>query len=325
MASGENGDELGDPEFLAYRILERLKKQSDMQITRSKFLKLCCIADRYLAEQAVDIGFPRYWYRYGEIASENDLNPRVHKSSQAVGFPGRQYFPSDEIDSNGWGDQQELYLPADDLEDDDFEVDPERRREILEAVRWVVHRLGRENVRSIRRFQYERYAPVQFIRAYSDLRWQLENTEHTQARLSPDEPQKSSREMIEHLLDEMVMTYPEEKFDRMHSLFLRWDDTMRLLLEDEREYDELEGFLDSFIEALSKVELRFYFQKNIPEKRLNAWRDERDDVLEAYREELREVRDGLLLNREASSDFDAIAEPFNETVMSDIEDSIQDR
>ncbi|GGN08044.1 hypothetical protein [Halarchaeum nitratireducens] len=327
--SSEEDVSFGEPEFLAYRLLVRLKEQSKGQITRSKYLKLCCIADRYLEQNDVDIEFPRYWYKYGEIASESDIDGRVAWSTSAKGFPGRQYFPSDRFDAADWEDQyqfdEELYAPADDIETDDFDVDEETRRKIDEAIRWVVHRLGKKSVSEIRHYQYQRYAPLEFIRAYSDLRWQLENTEPVQGRLTMSATQQSSQELVEELLDEMVMAYPEEKFNDMYSLFLRWEDTVRLLLENQTNYEEVEEFFDSFIEALSKVELRFAYREDIPDERLSGWEEEREEVKTEFREELREVRDGHLFDRGTSGTFEALSEPFSKTVMDDIEESLEDQ
>ena len=52
---------LGRAEFLCYRLLVRLEDSRSGAISRSKFNKLSCIADRYLqSELDHDIGFPRY-------------------------------------------------------------------------------------------------------------------------------------------------------------------------------------------------------------------------------------------------------------------------
>lgn len=328
MSEKDGGEQFGEPEFLCYRLLVRLKEESDAQITRGKFLKLPCLADEYLQrEHNLDIGFPRYWYKYGEITSENDLNDDFYKSGQAVGFSARQYVPSDDIKNIGWEDQQrfgednDLYLPFDEIEEDDFNVDEDNRRLINDAVRWVTHKFGTSPVREIRRYQYQTHAPREFIRAYSELRWQLENIEPTQTGLPGQEKVRSRKDIIEDLLDEMVITYPDE-FTEMETLFLRWEDTARLLLNNGTDYNQLEKFFESFVESLSKVELRFHFNQNISEERLERWNEEAAQVREEFEVELDEERQGLLLEQpdNAVSEFDKVSEPFDEAVLADLEE-----
>lgn len=329
MPADDDDEKFGEPEFLAYRLLVRLKEESDAQITRGKFLKLSCLADEYLErEYNLDIGFPRYWYKYGEIASENDINTDIYKSGQAIGFSARQYRPSDEVNDMGWesqarlGDENgdELFYPSENVENDDFDVSEGSRSQINDAVRWVAHKFGKEPVREIRRHQYQSHAPREFIRAYSELRWQLENVEPTQTGLEGHSEIKSRKDIIEDLLDEMMITYPEE-FDQMETLFLRWEDTMRLLLEEDVEYDQIEKFFESFVETLSRVELRFHFNRNIPEARLENWKDEVETELEEFEVELDEQRQGLLLDQPEISvaKFEKISESYSATVMEDME------
>lgn len=328
MLGNNGGEPFGAPEFLGYRLLVRLKEDSDAQITRAKFLKLTCLADEYLQREFdVDIGFPRYWYKYGEIASEHDLNGTFYKSGQAYGFPARQYAPANDVKNVGWEDQlrigesEQLYLPLEEVEEDDFDVDEKTRMKVNEAVRWVTHKFGTSPVKEIRRHQYQSHSPLEFIRAYSELRWQLENIEPTQTALLNSGQSQSRKEIVENLLDEMVITYPKE-FGEMRTLFLRWEDTARLLLNDGADYNQLKQFLESFIEALSKVELRFYHNQNIPESRLENWKEETDDIVEDFEIELDEERQGLLLEQPSSAvaEFEKVTEPYDETVLDDLED-----
>lgn len=325
---------LGPPEFLAYRVLRRLKEQSDRQISRGKFLKLCCIADRYLKEKGVRIGFPRYWYKYGEIASENDFSSdHFYKSAQAVGYEGRRYRPNEEIESE-WEDQAQFTAetdrgvvePAQGIQNDDFDVDGQTRHQINESVRWVVHKFGEDDVGKIKRHQYKNYSPKEFIRTYSDLRWHLEETDlERQARLHDNQPKgQTGKEFVEMYLDSMVMEYPDV-FDDMYRLYLRWDDTTRLMLKHRSSFSEINAFLDSFIDTLSKAEIRFFTAENISGERFEDWQESAEERKEKFEMELQKKREELLLKEDKFESFESVSEPFEETVLDDLNDLRQTR
>jgi hypothetical protein len=128
----QNESEFGEPEFLGWVLLKLLKEQSDDQISRSKFLKLCCVADRRLVEaHGYEAGLPRYWYMYGELANEHEFSGRFYNAPRAIGWDGQQYIPRD-------------------LHAEEFEVSEEGLEKIPEAVRWTVREFGRENVEEIK-------------------------------------------------------------------------------------------------------------------------------------------------------------------------------
>jgi len=94
MPDEDSPEQFGPPEFLGWHLLVSLKNRSGDQISRSKFLKLCCIADRYLLEELDhDIGFPRYWYMYGELANQHEFSGRFYNAPSAIGYEGQQYLP----------------------------------------------------------------------------------------------------------------------------------------------------------------------------------------------------------------------------------------
>jgi hypothetical protein len=81
----DQAEQFGEPEYLGWSLLVHLKDQSNDQISRSKFLKLCCITDRYLLEKHdYDVGLPRYWYMYGELANQHEFSGRFFNASKAI-------------------------------------------------------------------------------------------------------------------------------------------------------------------------------------------------------------------------------------------------
>lgn len=301
----DEGEQFGEPEFLGWYILVRLKGQSKDQISRSKFLKLCCIADRFLIEElGYDIGLPRYWYMYGELANEHEFSGRFYNAPKAIGWDGQQY------------------LPKRTLTADDFDIKDEGVRRIASAVEWTIQNYGQKNVEEIQEDQYQNQAPNEFIRKYSEFRWLLQTIDlGAQQRLNRYTSEgESNEEYIRSILDEMVELYPtDEDYQRMQPLYLRWDDTVRMMLEGQPDYGEIEEFLDYFIEILSKTVLRFEYHRNISESRLDSWREDAQEDKSEFEDLLHARRRALLRRREQSSELDSISETYSATVRDDIQ------
>lgn len=294
--SDENG-ELGPQEYLGYKLIVKIKERSKRQISRSKFLKLNCIADRFLRDELdTDIELPRYWYKYGEILDEQSINSEFYHAPAARGYEGQQY------------------LPSRDYDEDEFNGSEETKERIDEAVEWTALRFAKRNADEIKNYQYQVQAPKEFIRAYSELRERLDisNLEN-QTVLGNFQPgEEGNKELVIDLLDEMLLTYPTEEYDSIYDLYLRWDDTARLLVRGDPDFEALNDFLDEFIETLSKSELRFEHSDNVPEERIERWQEERDDVLDEFEKSLEDRRRTLLEGEETSGELEKVAEEYNE-------------
>ena len=295
----------GEPEFLGWLLLKQLKDQSDDQISRSKFLKLCCIADRRLADtHEYDVELPRYWYMYGELANEHEFSDRFYNAPLAIGWEGQQYIPKE--------------LPV-----DAFDVSEEGLELIPQAVRWTVNEFGRKNVEEIKRHQYEEHAENEFIRTYSELRWLLNTIDLGRQERLPNYGSggESNEEYLKRQLDEMMAAYPddEERYDAMKRLYFRWDDTVRLMVDQAVEYSRIAEFLDDFIRTLSKVVLRFAYNQNISEERLADWEEDAAEEKSEFATHLKEVRSKHLRNRSRSTELDRVSDAYSQTIEEQIE------
>jgi len=295
----------GEPEFLGWLLLKQLKGQSDDQISRSKFLKLCCIADRRLADtHEYDVGLPRYWYMYGELANEHEFSDRFYNAPLAIGWEGQQYIPKE--------------LPV-----DAFDVSEEGLGLIPQAVRWTVNEFGRKNVEEIKRHQYEEHAENEFIRTYSELRWLLNTIDLGRQERLPNYGSggESNEEYLKRQLDEMMAAYPddEERYDAMKRLYFRWDDTVRLMVDQAVEYSRIAEFLDDFIRTLSKVVLRFAYNQNISDQRLVDWEEDVAVEKSEFATHLKEVRSKHLRNRSRSTELDRVSDAYSQTIEEQIE------
>lgn len=297
--------EFGEPEFLGWLLLKLLKEQSDDQISRSKFLKLCCIADRRLLEtHEYDVGLPRYWYMYGELANEHEFSERFYNAPLAIGWDGQQYIPKD------------LHVDVFDVSEDGLELIPQ-------AVQWTVREFGRKNVEEIKQHQYEEHAENEFIRKYSELRWLLSTIDlGRQERLQNyGSGGASNEEYLKRQFDEMMAAYPddEERYDDMKQLYLRWDDTVRLMVDQSVEYSRIAEFLDDFIRTLSKVVLRFAYEQNISEERLADWEEDAAEEKVKFANQLKEVRAEHLRSRSRSTELDRVSDAYSQTIEEQIE------
>lgn len=294
----------GEPEFLGWALLRLLKEKSDDQISRSKFLKLCCIADRRLIDaHEYDCGLPRYWYMYGELASEHEFSGRFYNAPVAIGWDGQQYIPK-ELDG-------EVF----DISDEGFEL-------ISKAVRWTVREFGRKNVQDIKRHQYQEHAENEFIKEYSELRWLLNTIDlGQQERLDNyGTGGESNEEYLRRQLDGMVDTYQSDvqRYDEFETLYLRWDDTVRLMIDQSIEYSRIAEFLDDFIRVLSKAVLRFEYNQHISDERLGEWEEDAAEEKSEFASHMRNIRSKGLHNRSQSTELDRVSAAYSDTISDQI-------
>ena len=297
--------EFGEPEFLGWLLLDQLKEQSDNQISRSKFLKLCCISDRRLTEaHEYDVELPRYWYMYGELANEHEFSGRFYNAPLAIGWDGQQYIP------------RELHV-------DMFDISEKGLKLIPKAVQWTVREFGRKDVEEIKQYQYKKHAENEFIRKYSELRWLLSTIDLGRQERLPNYGSggESNEEYLRRQLDEMMTVYPDEgeRYEDMKALYLRWDDTIRLMVDQSVEYSQIAEFLDSFIRTLSKVILRFAYNQHISDKRLVDWEEDAAEEQAKFTTHLRDVRSDLLRGRSRSTELDRVSEGYSQTIEKQIE------
>lgn len=291
---------LGAVEYLGHQLLMHHQEQRGL-VPKTVFHKLWCISARHLQDNyETDIGLPRYWYKYGEMADEQSVNDEFYAAPSAP-----------------WGGQ--AYKPVWELEADDFDISSEERDLIDSTVKWTLNRFKRRNSRYLESYQYQAYSPNSFIRAYSELREHLQYMDlDSQEVLTQYEFEvESNKELITAYLDELIITYPEndEDFASFQTFFLRWDDTARLLLEQENPYEDIDTFLDTFVETLSQAVLQLKFNEHVPNDQISRWESEADETISDFETYLDNYRTELLEDREMSGVLQSVAETYDETVL----------
>jgi hypothetical protein len=270
------------------------------------FHKFWSLSDRYATEElGVNLGVPRYWYKYGELVDEASVDDGFFVEASAP-WGGRACKPVYEAEG-------------------DFDTTPRERRAVRETAEWVLERFGDKSAQQLEAYQYEQYAPNEFVSAYSDLRRALQYTDlDEQTPLStfdPDRP-NDNHGLVASQLDRMVDTYPDDDpaFDPLFDVFLRWEDTARLLIEQGREFARLEAFLDEFVQAISEAVLRHHFAVGVDEERVDQWRTNAAASVEAFEEVVRDWRTDLLESRDRSGVLQSVSETYDETVLDGLTD-----
>lgn len=296
--------QFGAPEYLGHRLLHRLQENRG-QVPKTVFHKFWSLADRH-AEEAfgVDLGVPRYWNKYGEMVDETQTTTDFFVSPSAP-----------------WGGQ--AYKPVYEVSESEFDLTEAERSAAAESVQWAIERLGGRDARQLEEYQYEHYAPNEFVLAYSTLRAYLQYTDldtHVPLTVFGDTDPENNREVVTDLLDQMRAAYPESspRFDRLSDVFRRWDDTARLLVEQGNDFTRLEELLDDFVRVVSNTVLRFEYNDDIPTARLDEWDDETEAEIETFETELRERREELLRERDRSGVLNRVSESYDETVLEDL-------
>jgi len=297
-------DKFGPREYLGYRIIRERENQDDLPTSRSKFWKLCCIADRNLVEQkGLDIGFPRHWYKYGEVGDVPSLD------TDFINQPSARHWQGQEILSD-----REIPIT-------EFEVSTAEREVIDRTAKETVSAHGKKSAEELKSYQYTNHVDDPFIDAYTQLRAQFEAVDLDQQHLITkwqDEP----GDPVEHYLDQMLVSYPEEReyYSDVFGAYLDWDDTFRLMYEEDYPASQLKSFLEFFVEKLSESTLRLVYNHGIPESRLADWEEERDDVIEELENGVEETRAELLDGREVPEVLKTVSDSFSGVIVEEMDE-----
>lgn len=300
MATVPDGPYLGPAEYLLYRVLVERREQDNLETGRTKFFKLACLTDALLHDEyELDVKLPWHWYKYGGVVEAHSYDRSIVFAPSANHQDGQAYYPANEI------------------EESDFDISEESADIIRESARLTVDEYGTWDRDDLEQLHYKRFAPNGFIQLYSDLRWGLvalilDDVNFRQRSIS--EFQIGEDHYIEQHLDEMLVAFPDEDYEDTYEHYLAWDDTMRLLVEEDARPKAMHDFLEMFITRLSEITLRFVHRHNIPERRLKQWREERPEKVKKLHNSIQEVRIGLLEGRPSQNILQSVAEAYEETI-----------
>ncbi|MCX2818041.1 hypothetical protein EGH25_01555 [Haladaptatus sp. F3-133] len=287
-------------DYLSYRLLERLlKAQHDgRDVTKTQFWKLPCIADRYLQDELdINVKLPRYWYQYGEILNASAVSDGLFMEKEDTAWEGTRIVLSPGID------------------DSQFEIGDRDRVGVDRAVHKVVSDFANEDSHRLKGYQYRKYSPTEFIRVFDEFRQQLKMEEPSTTLSDFGEGGEAPSELALKTLDDVYGTYPKDMYGEGYSLFLRWEDTVRMVLEGD-DIETASSLTESFWETFSKIELRLKHEQNTPEAQMLRWEQEKSTVISEFRNRLSNIRGDVLAERDDNGDrvLDTISESYSDTV-----------
>jgi hypothetical protein len=275
-----------DWDYTCHHLLLNLENKRKSDISKTAFYKLLCIADRVLrTDFDTDIKLPCYWYQYGEV-----VDP------EAIGGNTINIEPAE------W--DGERVEPTRNIAEHEFDITDELKETIFKATKSVAARFSDSNSNDIQSYQYQHYAPTEFIRTFDEFRTSISEPNHRLSDFYVESNSRSQNETVGAKLEDMLSVYPTSEYDEMYDVFLRWEDTSQLLLENNR-YSDLKLFSKSFWETFCKVETRLHHNRGIPSKRTAKWIRARDHVKNEFKQELSNQREELLDNRAVSSVYKA--------------------
>ena len=299
-------DNLGEPEFLAYTVLSVYDEAGHGELSRTGYHKLTTIADIELRSgHGVDVGLQSHWYFYGLTVDEDAFGETVAFTPNANHHSGQAYYPADRVSESHFA-----------------HIHPGRRETIRSVVQRVVERHGQKDWRELERYQYREYAPAEFVERYAALRGVLYEKRQIRSRqqASLERFDEETRDTVVCELDRMLEAFPEDRYARLADEYLLWDDTFRLLVDNDAPAEELEEFHERMVEALSKVYLRFEVNNNVPTERLHEWAREARVEVGRFRSRVETVRSRALSTYEPEATLSTVAESYNATIHEEIGD-----
>lgn len=316
--------QFGEAEYLCYQVIRQVRDLhgKDRDLPQTTFNKLCYIADRVLRESDIDVELPVHWYRYGGVLTEDAMDSGFY-----------------ELQSKRWeSNRGQSVTLTEGVDENDFDIEEERAEYVEGQVKELVEDIGGYYGISIPQdYQYAEYAPNDFVRALHEFRKFLDELDTEDALAAEDyvsgvdvsfndilnQPTASestgpsvsdgTNSQIRDHLDELLVTYPEEEYNRMEDLFLEWENLMWQMAQNGF-YSRLQDFMESFWRTFSRVELRVKHNRNVPLRIRSRWNMEIADEMDSFRQDVENYRDVVLENREETDDLDMVSESYSETV-----------
>lgn len=316
--------QFGEAEYLCYQVIRQARQQYGEQwdLPKTTFNKLCYIADRELRYEGIDVELPVHWYRYGGVLTADAMEGGFY-----------------ELVEQRWEENRgHNVVLSDDIGEDDFEVNEERATQIEKKAEELVREMGGHYGISISQdYQYEEYAPNDFVRILHEYRDFLEDLDEDDSLAAEDyvggvdvafkdivstspttqnsapSPSEDTNAKIRDYLDQLITEYPEDRYSRMEDQFLEWENLSWQMAQNGF-YSYLYEFMESFWTTFSRVELRIKHNRNVPLRIRSQWRQRIPDEMEAFQDDIEEYRDIVLENREETEVLDMVADSYSDTV-----------
>jgi len=256
---------------------------------RAHFYKMMDIVDTKLKKQKIDIRYPSYWYRYGSVTDFAYLDQVIPK-----GFSGR-YF-----------DGEHIFFPSSHRRT--YDIDPHKRAIINSTIELTCdkYRYKSDYGKLLKKDSYELNSPYKFNTIFQDYIEIVSNT--TQSTLFPKE------EILESLLNRLLGEFPEEDFPEALDIYLSWDDTTRLVLDDYNESkDQLLALLMDLFWGVYSKGIKSIYNKYFTADHVIIWKQEYEQSLPIEEKKIEGLRKEILVkrNRDFNLDEDLVKKLMN--------------
>lgn len=274
------------PNFLLEYAIDSLLKTFNPErkpvMRQFHFFKLMNLLDTRLKKQGVDIELPGYWYKYGFYIEPRFLDTVLpRKFSEMYMISGTYVFPP--LHS------KKKYDIAEDI-----------RHKIDSTIQWLWRQYGfKSNYGAkAKKESYEINVPYAFNTTFQEF---IEIVKRKETGFV------SRKESLEPVLDALLSEFPEKEFSELHSTYLEWDDTIRLILDcvtDKKQYELTNKLMELFWETYSKgVRTRHNQHIPIPDI-LKHWKNEYEKSIPDAYKQIEDIRRKVLLENYRASDKD---------------------
>lgn len=293
--------DFGPSAYLCHQLLEQMDRASDGNkiVYETEFNKLCYLAYKQLEKEgyADEVDLPMRWYQFGmELWGQPEAFGVVYEGDSR----GTQVRP------------QALSKKAFDIRD---------------GLQGAIYKVARQlagkykhtyDTSKIVDDSYDGYAPTEFIQSFHEFRSVFEQLEEGQPSLTSFATEGAPHDHISTVrpyMEDLVETYPRNKYDEAYTLFRRWDSVTRQLAKN-GDLEAMEALAESFWEMFSRVELRIHHQIDIPSNDQADWILDRPQHKEAFKQNLREYRQIAIDGRKDTNHLDRVSENYSAAVRS---------
>lgn len=256
-------------EYTIDTLLQTFNPQRKSIMKKAHFYKIMDILDTRLQKQGIDIGYPKYWYRYGSVA---DIDVLDHSIS--TGF--YRYLDGDYI----------LPYPY----TKSYDIDLNRRLIINPTVTHICkqYQYKKDYAQLLKDDSYKLNSPYKFNTIFQDVIGSVKSLKNFHQTTLHTE-----KEIIEPLLDCLLAEFPEKDYPELLDIYLAWDDTARLVLQhiqsSKSKYDYLHKITEVFWTTYSNA-IRIDYNQHIPRDIINIWEEEYSKSIVPSLLEIEELR-----------------------------------
>lgn len=293
--------DFGPSAYLCRQLLEQMDRASggNKIVYETEFNKLCYLAYKELEEEgyADEVDLPMRWYQFGmELWGQPEAFGVVYE-----------------------GDDRGTRVRPQALSEKVFNVRDELQGVIYKVARQLAGEYKHTyDTSQIVNDSYNDYAPTEFIQSFHEFRSVFEKLEAGQASLTSyanGETPGNHIPTVRPYMEDLVETYPRNKYDEAYTLFRRWDSVTRQLAKN-GDLDAMEALAGDFWEMFSRVELRIHHHIDIPSSDQADWILDRPRHIDAFEETLKEYRQIAIDGRDDTNHLDRVSENYSAAVRS---------